>query len=737
MKSDENNRENAGSNGGGSLQPIIVGDEKTIDLREILVFLWDGKWIVAAVTVVLTGLALLYAFLATPIYEADSLVQIEQKQDFPSGANSGILSVLTPVVSPTKAEIDIMQSRSVLGPTIRKENLNIIINNGNRFQKDPFGDSPVIVTKLVVPDSWIGENLSLTAEGNGRYMMSSPSGGKVLRGRVGESVQGKEGAVEILVKRLDVPAGRSFPVRRIYNDKAIAVLLGNFDAVEKNMDSGIVKLSLQGKNPERIKRVLNTITNQFVSQNAKAMARRAHKSLSFVNKQLPKTKEQLHAAQAELAKYRAEKGVISLDKQAQGLLQELTDQNAQLTQLQMSESAMQQRFTNSYPGIQAIESQKRDIQSKINETKQQISQLPGKEQKYVNLLQRTQVYQQLYTALLSKVQDLRISQASPTGSAYVVDYAVTSHQPVKPVKSRIVLLGFCIGLLLGILWIFVRRLLNRSIDDAADLERDFGLPVYGVIPHSSTQARRGKKRRLFHRKRSRVLPLLALEKEHDPAVEAMRSLASNIGFVMGGAEPGVLAITGCTQGSGKDFMSANLAYIMGKNGTSVLLVDADLHRGHLETYQKSAKHPGLSEVLRGQAGLDEAIISASRHDNVDFLPTGAFPPIPFELISGSRLKAIIRECADNYDLVIVNSPPILSTAEGVLVARVATAHLLIVRAGMQKLQEVRMAVDRMRQSGIKLEGFIFNDLSRVSQSYTYGRYARGYYFDGYAAKGKK
>ncbi len=722
------------NNGWGRPQPVTMAEEEGVDFLELTAVLWNGKWIIAGVTVVVLALALIYAFLSTPIYQANALIQIDQGQNQPAGAD--ILSMLLPTAAPTQAEIAIMKSRSVLHPTVEKEHLNIVVSGGHLDYSGPAGDPNVTITNLVVPSSWMDKSLTLTVKGGGRYVLDTPDGGKLLAGKVGQPVDARNGAVKILVTRLDVPAGESFQVKRIYDQQAVNALQERFDATQQQSgyeDTGIVTLTLQGPHPARIKSVLNTIANQYIKQNVAAQAAQARQSLAFINQQLPKVKHTLDTAQSQLTQYRTEKGVVNLDAQAQSLLQSLTSLESQMTQVNLTRSSMQQRFTSSYPGLKALQAQRQDIQTQINAVKAQIENLPAKEKDYVSLLQKVQVYQQLYTALLSKSQDLEISQAATTGNARIVDYAVTPIRPIKPHKALIGILGIIVGLFLGIFIVFLRRALTRSVQDAGDLEAEFGLPVYAVVPHSNRQASLARKAR--HRSGG-LIPVLAATNHDDPAVESIRSLRTSIVFLLKDTERKVITLGGSSPNIGKSFLSINLAHVLGSSGSRVLLVDADLRRGHLEKYMKGQKQPGLSQLLRGSTEPEKAIQRSPHHDNVDFLPSGPFPSNPYELMTNPRLEEAINGWAVAYDFVVIDVPPVLSVAEGLIIARLATANLFVAKAGMQTLREMRIALDRMQQNGVRLEGFIFNDLSRRASSYTYGYYANRYYY-ARAGKGDK
>ncbi|HKI75545.1 MAG TPA: polysaccharide biosynthesis tyrosine autokinase [Pseudomonadales bacterium] len=739
MSNSDNNPESRLSGGEWtpSQRPASAAEEEGVSIAELLNVVRSGKWMIAAVAGVVLILAALYAFLAPSVYQANALVQI-QEQNQSAGASSDILSALLPIAAPADTEIAIMTSRAVLQPTVESEHLNILVDSGGlpiigRF----FGNSSaqsVAINKLKVPDDWMDEDLTLTSEGEGAYVLESPDGDPVLHGRVGQLESAHHGEISIMVNKLALPKGDDVTVKRIYDQEAIAALQAKLTASEQGQDTGIVQLTLDGVQPAEVKSILNTLVDKYIQQNVAAMASQAQNSLVFIKKQLPKLKQQLETAQDKLTEYRQKNGAVDLDKQAAAMLDELTTLESQLTQINLAETALRQRYTGRYPSLRSLKQQAQDIQGKIDAIHAQINQLPGQEQKYLTLMRDVKVYEQLYTALLAKSQDLQIAKASTTGSARVVDYAVKPITPVAPRKAVVIVLGLILGLFLGILIVFLRRSLSRAIQSVMELENAFGLPVFAIVPHSDRQtylinkAKRGK---------AEKVPPLAFDDPRDPTIESIRSLRTSINFTINEFSKKIITLGGCSPSVGKSFLSINLAHVMGNAGTKVLIIDADMRLGHLEEYVGGRKEPGLSQVLSGQATLEDAIYTSPYGENIDFLPSGSFPPNPYELFAGPEMEPMLNSCAEKYDVVIIDVPPVLSVAEGLIIGRLATLNFLVIKAGEQTVQEVRLALDRSRQNGVKLAGFVFNDLTRQSASYTYGRYAVDHYYSRYGGKYKK
>lgn len=710
--------------------PQVVQEEDGIDLHEIVAILNANKWLIAAVTAIVFAISLLYAFLATPVYEADALIQIEQQQSpFSSGQSSNVLSMFLPVAAPADTEIQIMQSRSVLRPVVDELGLNIAINPHHipvigHFSSH-IGRKEVGIKTLIVPGDWLDEDLTLKAGGGKNYTLYSPGGKAVVHGVVGRPSEGPNGKVKILVERLNVKSGKKITVVRYPDQEAVDSLKQQLSAAEQGRDTGIVLLSLEGSNPTQIKQIVNAVSAHYISQNVAENASQAQKSLQFINGQLPSLKKQLDAAQSKLTAYRSKHGVINLDAQTQAMLQEMTNLQTQLSQLQMTASALKQEYTAKFPAYISLKNQEDQIQNKINTLESQVALLPKKEQGYVSLMTNTQVLEQLYTALLSKAQDLQVAEAGTLGSARIVDHAVTPLEPIKPRKALTAIIGFILGLFLGVLAAFLRRALFRAVVGAEELEQDLGLPVYAVIQHSDTQVAEMRKRKA---KRIDTLPLLAAEYPDDMTVEAIRSLRTSLGVALLDSPRKIVTFIGTASGVGKSFMAANVAHVMGASGNRVLVIDADLRRGHLHHYFNTRRKPGLSAFMAGEAELQDVILPSAYDSQVDFIPTGQRSTDPYTLISSPRFSAMMMECADNYDFVLVDVPPILAVAEGLAVARLATANLLVVKAGKQTKHEIRLAMNRMQQNDAIILGFILNDLTKRAAAYSYGRYGYAYQY---------
>jgi tyrosine-protein kinase Etk/Wzc len=264
--------------------------------------------------------------------------------------------------------------------------------------------------------------------------------------------------------------------------------------------------------------------------------------------------------------------------------------------------------------------------------------------------------------------------------------------------------GLVGGLLAGVGLVFGREMLRRTIVEPERLEARLGKPVYAVVPHSRSQRR-------LARRAATGYALLSRDDPDDLAVEALRSLRTSLAFGLAHKSLNVVALTSPGPEAGKTFAAANLSYLMARGGKRVLLIDADLRRGHAHAYFGRARRGiGLSDVLAGQSSIEAARTSADVDTvRLDLLSTGTLPPNPSELLMRPEFAALIAEQAANYDCIVVDTAPVLAVTDGTLAAAVAGAVLMVVRAGRTREAEVRASIRRLEQNGTAVTGLLLND----------------------------
>jgi tyrosine-protein kinase Etk/Wzc len=243
-----------------------------------------------------------------------------------------------------------------------------------------------------------------------------------------------------------------------------------------------------------------------------------------------------------------------------------------------------------------------------------------------------------------------------------------------------------------------------------------------VKANRATDMKQRRSRRL--KEGATPIPLLAQDDPTDLAIEALRSLRTSLHFAMMDADNKILMITGPSPTVGKSFVSANLGAVLAQTGQRVLLIDADMRKGHLHRYFQSDNKVGLSAYLAGQSSKDD-IIQSSVIANLDFIPRGKAPPNPSELLMHERFKSLMGSLSDEYDLILVDTPPILAVTDAAIVGQLAGSSLLVTRFGLNSVKEVDAALTRFAQNKVEIKGAILNCMERRATN-EYGYYAYEY-----------
>jgi tyrosine-protein kinase Etk/Wzc len=236
--------------------------------------------------------------------------------------------------------------------------------------------------------------------------------------------------------------------------------------------------------------------------------------------------------------------------------------------------------------------------------------------------------------------------------------------------------------------------------------------VIATVPRSQSQ------RKMFSQ-RSKKVYLIAKEDPEDLAVESLRSLRTLIHFSLSKSKNNVILITGPSPEIGKSFLSVNFAVICAQMGKSVILVDADMRRGHLNKYFNVLNKAGLADYLKGNLEFAD-LCQQTAVNGLHFIPKGNSPTNHSELLLSPRFPSLVNELSKRYDYVIIDSPPVLAATDAAIIARTAGMTLLVARYAQSHLREIELSIDRLSQVGTFVEGIIFNDVqSTVGYGYQY------------------
>ena len=721
-------------------------DSDEIDLLALLGALIDGKWIIAGFTVCFAVIGVAYALLATPIYQANALIQIEEK----SGNTLAGLGELSDMLGSTPeavTEIELLKSRAVIGQAVDNLKLDIIVEPhyfpivgrwmARRYEPETKGEiaSPLLgfdsfawggenvdIFQLDVPSSYLSKPLELVAGANNTYTLYNDDGEILLQGAVGEQVSSSGFTMQ--VKTLNARPETRFDVIKQRKLNTIIDYQQQLGAAERGKDSGIISLSMQHDNPQYAISILDEVSRLYVRQNVERNSAEAAQSLEFLREQLPQVRKELERYEQALNEYQTSTKSVDITIETQAILDQIVELDTLISEQNLKRAEMERRFTRQHPSYQALLDQMEQLKRQKAELTSKVESLPATQQELLRLTRDVAVTTEVYTTMLNSTQELDVLRAGTVGNVRVIDTAdVNVEEPVKPKKALIAIIATLLGGFIGVALVLVRKALNRGIEDP-DVIEQLGLPVYATVPFSRDQevVEGGVKSR--RPASTATSGLLAVTNPADLAIEALRSLRTSLHFARLEAKNNILMISGPSPGVGKSFVSANLGAIMAQAGQRVLLIDADMRKGYLNKLFKLPAENGLSELLATRITSKDAIYQ-TEVEGLQVVPRGQIPPNPSELLMHANFTSFLDNVKDEYDIVIVDTPPILAVTDAAIVGRQVGMSLIVTRFAVNAAREIEVAMRRFEQNDIQLKGAIFNAVEKKASAYGYGNY--GYY----------
>ncbi|WNJ81137.1 tyrosine-protein kinase Wzc [Cedecea neteri] len=713
-----------------SSAPTEGNDE--IDIGRLFGTVLEARWWVIGITGLFAVLAAVYALFATPVYKADALVQIEQNAG--NTLVNDISSALTNKPPASAAEIQLIQSRMVLGKTVDDLNLDISVTK-NTFWLFGAGwdrlqghqNDTVNVTTFTLPAAMNKDTFTVEVLNDKQYQLTSDNGFSA-KGEVGKLLS--KSGVTMQVDGIQAQPGDNFTVVKYSTLGMINQLLGNLTVTENGKDTGVLSLSYTGEDKDQIRTILDSITRNYLAQNVQRKSEEAAKSLKFLAEQLPEVRRNLDAAENKLNAYRQRQDSVDLSLEAKSLLDSVVNIDAQLNQLTFKEAEISKLYTKAHPSYRTLLEQRRTLEDQKARLTNSIAAMPKTQQEIVRLTRDVESGQQVYMQLLNKQQELKITEASTVGDVRIVDPAITQPGMVKPQRVLVVLGSIILGLIVSVIGVLLRSLFNGGIESPTVLE-EAGLSVYASIPLSEWQKTRDQAnlRNVKGTKRFKQSQLLAVGNPTDLAIEAIRSLRTSLHFAMMQASNNVLMLTGVSPSIGKTFVCANLAAVISQTNKRVLLMDCDMRKGYTHELLGTTNVNGLSDVLSGQGDITRCAQKTSV-PNFDLIPRGQVPANPSELLMNERFSQLVKWASENYDLVLIDTPPILAVTDAAIVGRHAGTTLMVARYAVNTLKEVETSMSRFEQNGIAVRGVILNSIFRRATGYQdYGYYEYEYKSD--------
>ncbi len=369
----------------------------------------------------------------------------------------------------------------------------------------------------------------------------------------------------------------------------------------------------------------------------------------------------------------------------------------------------------------------------------QIAAAPATETEEGQLSEQVQTIQKMSEELQGELQKAKMAEAVEAGQVEIVDLAKVPYGAIPSGGTRKVALGVIVALLLGIGLAVVVDGMNTSIRRRTDIERMLQVPGLAVIPRlvRNTAVDRGLQRALPKKtgngasrppRKKTIEELVTVTDMRSASAEAYRTLRTNLIFSQAVQTLRTVLVTSASPGEGKTTTAANLAVSFAQHGMRVLLIDCDLRRGRLHKIFQIPREPGMTELVIGQEEA-EGVIRQTDITGLYVIASGNLPPNPSELLGGERMRKTLASLSEAFDLIVIDTPPLLAASDGAILATLSDGVVLVLRAGSTEGEAAQQAIQQLAGVGARVVGAVLNDPD--AKVPTYG----GYYHYEYAGSG--
>ena len=712
------------------------------DAAQVLLRFWK---LIAACVAACVALALVALWFMSPVYEADALVQVDLSDKTYSTSLSDEMSGMKGQKTPVTAEIELLKSRLVLDPVIDQLRPDVVVEprrlaligawaSAHPWIGEPlraayfgvggygWGGEKLEFERLDLPPTLIGVPLELRVSRADPMQFTLSDGIRDLAtGKVGEPVEAAVDGelLKLQVRTLLGAPGVVFNVMRSSRAEAMSALVKGYRASEQGRDSGLIKVSFRGEDPELVTRVVTLTIREYQGQDVRWRTAKAGRTLAFLDSQLPALKAKVEAAEAALTRHKLNKKAPDLPAETTLLLQQSVAAEQNLQVLRQQREDLQQRFTANHPSMQTIEAQIAQASSKRAEIESRIQTLPGSQRDLAGLTRDLEVNMRLYVAMLDEVQQLEVAKSGTIGMVRIVDEALVPTAPVFPRPPIIVAAAIIAGLIGGSFLATMLGAMRNRIDSADQLEQLLGRRCMATVRLSPLALRDAKIRRGVA---GDPLPLLTRTDPSDPAAEDIRRLRSAVLTDAATGDGGVLLVAGVEPGVGRSFVVANLGVALVAASQRTVIVDLDIEGRSLERYFR-CEPSGVLDWLARRAHTVDAVVTVGAEGFPDVVPAGDARLAGASALPPQRLRSLMSELRRRYDYVLVNVPALSTFTDGLVVASTVDAVVLVARQS-QRSRPVMEAAQRLTRAGANVAGVVLNRVRSTDRLGHIGEVAR-------------
>jgi polysaccharide biosynthesis transport protein len=515
-------------------------------------------------------------------------------------------------------------------------------------------------------------------------------------------------------------------------DRIIIGLQGKITA-ERVGSTNIIRITTTADSAKGAMDLANTVAEIYVAENLAEKRKQSSAARHFIEEQLAQLEERLQSGEENLKNYNREVTDIKLIEPFQ----------EQLVSLEFELASLLQKYTDKHPRVVQLKEQKQELEK-------QLRGLSSQDLQYAGLLREVEVNKKLYAMLKEKLEEARITEAQKVEDVSIVDPAVFPLAPVSAQNELRLLISGLGGLILGIALAFIRETMDTSVGTIEDVEKLIKLPILGVVPSTERYMTEKAgvinfwKRRIFAKKEDlpdeRHIRLILHYDSTSPIAEAYRNIRTNLQLA---PEHKTILVTSAGPREGKSTIIMNLGLAFAQKGLKTVLVSSDLRRPVIAKTFGIRREIGINEVITGAASLDQAlqdvtdmmmgdmplddVIKSPALGNISILSCGHLVFNPSELLESKELPKLIDELKKRFDLILFDSPPVLSIADASLLAPKVDCVILCYEIGKTSRQALLRAKNQLEMVSANIIGVILNHITAQSETMEaypyYGKYS--------------
>lgn len=757
--------------------------EPEFNLSEFLYkYLRYWPWFLLSLIVALFAV---YTYLrySIPVYSVSSQILIkDDKAGGPSGGQLDVLNELNLFNTKNNVnnEVAVLKTKYLMNQVVRELQLNVkYFVKGNIKSTDLYNRSPFELQVVTIKDSIPTKEFAITLKPNGYHLSGDSLNGDF---KYHDTIATKDLSFAVVPKTLLSEGNKDYTVTVSSIRAATSNYTGGLTANIIDKQASVIQLQLNETVPQRGEDVLNTVYSVYTRLNQEDKNRITDSTINFIDERLALVSNELSGVESNLQQFKQQNELINLEQQGQlalttsaDLQKQIIDAEVKIAIVEQMEDFLQKNsrrlvpaslvvddptylnMVQQYNGLlmerdrqvqtskednpvvqqldDQIETMKRSLLSSLQSIKRglitgknalqqkssqasgQIRRAPEKERAFLDISRQQEVKQQLYLYLLQKREESAISKSGSLANSRLIEPAVTNPVPVSPKKSLLYLAGLLAGLIIPAAFLYLKELLNNKVQERKDVTSVVNAPILGEIGHNATQE------------------LVVVQKEsRTPLAEQFRIVRTNLQFILGGGDHKSILITSSMSGEGKSFFSINLASSLAIAGKKVVLVEMDLRKPKISSELGVSNSKGFSSYMIGQTKLDELPV---QHEGFYVVSSGPIPPNPAELLLQPKVADLFSYLKEQFDYVIVDTPPIGLVTDAILIGKFVNAGIYMVRQNYTFKNQLNIAKELFNDNRIPNISILINDVKVGGRygygygyryGYGYGRGTNGYYF---------